>query len=401
MSFVRRALRRGAASGGAVLASVLLAGCAGDYPQTTFRPVTDFARQTDALFHYIFWLTVGILVIVEVVLFYVIVRYRDRPGAEAKQIHGNNKLEVAWTIAPAIIVVLIIVPTVRTIFRSYELPPKGALTVEAIGHQWWWEFKYPQYGPNARTSNQLYLPVGRPVEIVTSSADVIHSWWVPRLSGKRDAFPIPALPPGATPPTRYHHLVFTVDSPGVYWGQCAEYCGAGHALMQMRVVAVSQDSFATMVHDFVNGTPAQPAGAAPATTTAMASVAPLPAGQAKADSAKAAAPARPGAPPEGTEARKGYDIFMTHACVACHRIAGTPAIGRIGPDLTLVGLRWAIGAGTLKNSPADIEKWVTDPGAVKQGAKMPGVKVPGGGIPPTGLTPTQVAAVAAYLSSLK
>jgi cytochrome c oxidase subunit II len=390
-----RALKHGVALAGLALA-MLVTGCAGDYPQTTFRPVTDFGREIHGLFTEIFWWTMAVLAVVEFGLLFIIIKFRDRPGApEPKQIHGNNTLELLWTLIPAIIVAFIVVPTVRTIFQTYRNPPNGALIVEAIGHQWWWEFQFPQYGPNARTSNQLYLPVGRPIEIRTSSADVIHSFWVPRIGGKRDNFPVPALPDGAAPRERFHHIVFTLDQPGDYSGQCAEYCGLGHALMRMRIVAVPAAQFDAFL-DKIQGKPAPSAGAT--AQPVAAGIAPVAAATAQADTAPAGPP---GAPPAGTIQRQGFDIFTTHACVACHRIAGTPAVGRIGPDLTLLGDRWAIGAGTLPNTLQNVERWITDPGAVKEGAKMPGVKVPGGGIPPTGLTPDQVAAVAAYLESLK
>ncbi len=402
MSSPRRALRRGLVLGAVGLVGLLAACSASAHPQTIFDPVTDYGRTLDELFHSIFWWTIWILVVVELGIVWLVIRFRDRPGAEdPKQIHGNNKLELIWTLVPAVIVVAITVPSVKTIFQTYQKAPQGALIVEAIGHQWWWEFRYPQYD-GARTSNQLYLPVGRPVEMKLSSVDVIHSWWVPRLGGKRDNFPIPAIPSGAKEPTRYHRLLFTVEEPGEYSGQCAEYCGTSHALMRMRVMAVQPDEFAKVIAQFQGKAPAPAGVQTAATQTQAASVVALgSAGGQDSAQAQPAAPPKPGAPPEGTLERQGYDVFTTHACVACHRIAGTSAVGQIGPDLTKVGARWAIGAGTLDNTQQNIQTWIHNPQAVKPGALMPGTKTSGGGLPPTGLTDEQVRQVAAYLSSLK
>ncbi len=411
MSCLRRALRHAFAVAAAGTLTLLAVACGPDlYPQTIFHPVTDYGRQLNDLFADVFWWTIWILILVELGLVYILFRFRDREGApEPKRIYGNNKLELLWTVIPAVIVVAITVPSVRTIFHTYQKAPQDALVVQAIGHQWWWEFKYPQYGPTARTSNQLYLPVGRPVEVVLTSVDVIHSWWVPRLGGKRDNFPIPAQPEGATEPTRYHRLLFTPEETGEYSGQCAEYCGEEHALMRMRVVVVEPQAFQEFITQVSTGQAPTAAGPAPVQAgvlpAAGAGAAPSGQGPAQPDTAaaaaQAAAPARPGAPQEGTPERQGYDVFMSHACVACHRIAGTSAPGLIGPDLTKIGARWAIGAGTLPNTPDNITRWIMNPQAIKPGAMMPGANVPGGGIPATGLTEEQARQIAAYLSSLK
>src|SRR5262245_53186868 len=156
-----------------VFSLVLLAACGGPYPQSTLAPVSDFGHDVDKLFTGIFWWAVGVFIVVEGLLLYSIVRFRHREGGPApKQHEGHTALEIAWTLAPALILVFIAVPTVRTIFKTAGTPPPGALRVEVIGHQWWWEYRYPDLG--IVTANELHLPVGKPVAVDITSADVIH-----------------------------------------------------------------------------------------------------------------------------------------------------------------------------------------------------------------------------------
>src|SRR5688572_25237444 len=197
-----------------------LASCAQEYPNTTFEHTTEFNTAIDALWdELLFWGTI-VFVIVEAILIYTIVRFRRRPESpEPEHVHGNTKLEIAWTIAPALILVLIAVPTVRTIFRTQAKAVPNALQVEVIGHQWWWEFRYPQLG--IVTANDLYLPIGRTVNFSLKTADVLHSFWIPRLGGKRDLIA-----------NHTNFLWFTVDSAmgsSALNGACTEYCGASHA----------------------------------------------------------------------------------------------------------------------------------------------------------------------------
>jgi cytochrome c oxidase subunit 2 len=309
----------------------LASACAGEYPQTTFSPATELATQIDDVFMISFWWTMLILGVVVAVLGYILVRFRARPGVEPRKIYGNNLAEILWTSGPAIIVVLILVPTVRTIFFTYRDAPEDALVVEAIGHQWWWEFRYPELG--ITTANQMHLPVGRTVDIHLSSADVIHNFWVPRLSGKRYNYPIPALPEGAPEPKNHNRLVFTIEEPGEYSGQCAEFCGISHALMQMMVVAETEADFEAWAARMK-----EPENAVPA---------------------------------EGTLEAHGYNTFMTGGCMACHSIAGTTAtFGTIGPDLTGIGARWKIGAGAAENSSEHLARWIQDSESFKPGSKM-------------------------------
>jgi cytochrome c oxidase subunit II len=202
----------------AVFGSALAAACTGgtEFVQTTFHPVSEYGAMQNAVFHNTFWWTMGILALVLILVVYVVVRFRDRPGAaDPPQIHGNTKLEIIWTIIPAIIVVFIGVPTVQTIFATQQRPSDDALTIEVVGRQWWWEFNYPEQG--VRTANLLYLPVGREIHLRMHSADVIHSFWIPRIGGKRDVVPLARAVEGQEP--RYNHIVFTVDEAGTYPGQ--------------------------------------------------------------------------------------------------------------------------------------------------------------------------------------
>src|SRR5690606_8907327 len=251
----RKALRTAAL---AALA-VVWVGCApANYPQSIFDPVTDFGTRINSLFASISWWTMLVLVVVECALIYILIRYRDRPGAEPRKIYGNNLAEIAWTLGPAIIVVFILVPTVRTIFYTYEPPEGDPLVVEAIGHQWWWEFRYPELG--VTTANQMHLPVDRPVEVRLSSADVIHNFWVPQLGGKRYNYPKPAMAPGEAEGKNYNVLYFTVDTPGEYLGQCAEFCGTSHAIMRMKVVAQEPEEFDAWVAAMKDTSRGLPAG---------------------------------------------------------------------------------------------------------------------------------------------
>src|SRR5436190_16674385 len=191
---------------------LLLTGCSGPFPQSVFAPRSDFSTDLDGLYKNIFWWAVAVFVVVETLLLVAIARFRARPGRPApKPVHGHTALEIGWTLAPALILVFIAVPTMREIFATAGQAPATALKVEVIGHQWWWEYRYPDL--HIVTANELSLPVGRPVQVSITSADVIHSFWAPALGGKRDATP-----------GYVTRIAFRPDSVGVYSGQCAEFC---------------------------------------------------------------------------------------------------------------------------------------------------------------------------------
>lgn len=323
-----------------------VAACGGaEFPQSSLHPVSDAATSIDDLYRGIFWWAVFVFVVVETLLVVAIFRFRDRPGREEpKHVHGNTLVEIAWTLAPAVILVFIAVPTIQTIFEVDGAAPDDALQVEVTGRQWWWEIRYPELG--IVTANELHVPRGRPVQLTLTSADVIHSFWVPRLHGKRD------LNPGRT--TR---LAFTADSAGYYYGQCAEYCGESHANMRLRLVVDTPGDWDAWVSQ--HQTP--PAVDADTTDSLV---------------------------------QAGLAAFMrvrdpaSNSCFACHAIQGVAA-GVLGPNLTYVGSRTTVGAGLLPNDSAGLAAWLRDPPGVKPGNKMPDVN----------LTDDEIAALVAYLRS--
>jgi len=445
----------------ALLTPVLLlalSGC-GDsaiYPQTTYQPVTEFGRLLNHLFMNTFWWTMGILVIVEAILIWVVIRYRERPGSpEPKHIHGHTGIEIAWTLIPAVIVLFILVPTVRGIFATQAHPPKDALVVEVIGHQWWWEFRYPELG--VVTANELVLPTGRDIDLQLHSADVIHSYWVPRVGGKRDVNPQPATVKAER--ARINHIQFNIEKAGYYAGQCAEFCGASHGLMRTAIVAMAPAEFAGWSSSMGGGMPKvqmpeQPMhGPATAEKVATAGEAGTKEGGSlgapsdtltTADTMKATPPAAVAAPPVTTQApqvnamsptgapapgrgvpqatgpiplgseqraamlpgqpsleEQGKQLFTTRVCVACHTIKGTTAMGTIGPNLTRFGARRGVGALAAKATQENVERWIHRPKDIKPGALMPGAEEGAGGMPATGLNAQEIKAIAAYLKSLK
>lgn len=282
------------------------------------------------------WLVIGIcagiLLVVGGILVFSIVRFRARPGRkgqeepEPPQVYGSARIETAWTLIPIIIVVILFLATARSILEvQMEEPPPGWLQVEAIGHQWWWEFRYPELG--VVTANELHIPVSdaersRPTFIRLESADVIHSFWVPQLNGKQDVIP------GKRNGLWYNPLV-----PGTYVGQCAEYCGTQHAGMLLTVVVHPEGEFERWV-----------------------------AGQ-----------RRPAVQDPSVAA--GRAIFQETACINCHSIDGTAADGTFGPDLTHLMSRRTIAAGVAPNDRENLRRWITDPDDIKPGALMPAMKL--------------------------
>jgi cytochrome c oxidase subunit II len=402
-----------------LLTTLALAACeaGGGYPQTTFRPVSEFGDKLNEVFYITFNWTMAILVLVMALILYATFRFRERPDApHPEQIHGNTLMEIGWTIAPAIIVVLIGIPTVRTIFETQRRPPDDALVVEVIGHQFWWEFRYPELG--IVTANQMWIPTGRDISLQMHSADVIHSFWIPRIGGKRDVIPLPRRREGE-PAAHKNYLLFNVREPGHYLGQCAEFCGESHAIMRMTVMAVEPtdfDSWAARMRGTaaVAGAVAAAGGQQPGTDTAM--VGQAADGQVPATTAEPAPQAQrigqmplptgvgnPFAPPldEVALQQEGQRIFLGAACVACHAVSGTTAVGVLGPALTQYGQRPWVGAGAAENNIDNVAQWIRDPQSLKPGTLMPGSFRGGGGMPPTGLSDAEVRAVAAYLLSLK
>jgi cytochrome c oxidase subunit 2 len=398
---------------GALGLVLLLSGCGVEYLQSTIDPVTDYGEVSQNLYVQVFWWTMIILAVVWALMAYILIRFREKPGqGEPKQIHGHMGLEIAWTIAPAIIVVAIVIPTIQGVFQVQRPPEGDALVVEVTGKRYWWSFHYPELG--VTTANELHLPVGRPVSLRLESGDVIHSFWVPQLGGKRDVNPVIRVPEGEEAKRNWMH--FTIKEEGVFWGQCAEFCGEAHSLMGIRVVAQSEADFQQWVTDWQTPAPtanrpevvaeaAPPSGAAAglpgasALAAVGASPSPTPLDQDRAQDPSSGLPAT-----EDPLIAAGREAFFTR-CIQCHAIQGTPAPGIIGPNLTRLGRRTTIAAGMLENTEENLIHWIRDPGSVKPGAQMPGVaegvSYEGLTFPPTGLTEEQIEAVAAYLSSMR
>ncbi|HJQ12216.1 MAG TPA: cytochrome c oxidase subunit II [Gemmatimonadaceae bacterium] len=224
----------------ALVAALALAAasCEKAHPNSTLVPHSDLGREIDFLWDRMLLLGTIVFILVEGALLYVVWRYRGRENQPTPpQTHGNVKLEIAWTLIPAVVLVFIAVPTVKTIFITQAQAAPGSLNIDVTGHQWWWEFRYPEYG--VTTANEIYLPVGRTVNFRLRSADVIHSFWTPELGGKRDVVT-----------NRTNYMWYTPDTTvaGDVWnGFCVEYCGASHANMRFRVFTVSQQDFDSWV----------------------------------------------------------------------------------------------------------------------------------------------------------
>ncbi|MFL5639327.1 MAG: cytochrome c oxidase subunit II [Gemmatimonadaceae bacterium] len=231
-------LRRLASYALVALLAVAAVSCNEAHPNTTLVPHSDLGREIDYLWDRLLLLGTIVFILVEAVLVYVVFKYRRRENQPTPpQTHGSTNLEIAWTLIPAVILVFIAVPTVRTIFVTQAAAAPGSLNIDVTGHQWWWEFRYPEYG--VTTANEIYIPVGRTVNFRLRSADVIHSFWTPQLGGKRDVIT-----------NRTNYLWFTPDSStasSVWNGFCVEYCGASHANMRFRVFTVTPQQFESWV----------------------------------------------------------------------------------------------------------------------------------------------------------
>jgi cytochrome c oxidase subunit 2 len=330
----------------ALLLPVLAVGCGGEFPQSTLHPTSDFGYEVDSLFRVIVWWAAVVFVVVEAGLFYIIFKFRERPGSpEPRRIHGSTLLEVAWTLAPALVLVFIAVPTIRTIMDVSGRAPDDALVIDVIGHQWWWEYRYSDF--NLTTANEVHVPQGRPVQFRMTSADVIHSFWVPKIGGKRDVMP-----------GRTTYIAFTPDSTGTFYGQCAEFCGTSHAKMGLRLIVDSPTDFEDWVRR--EQTP------------------PLPAESLDAD------------------AQRGLAAFTAvrdpgnHSCLACHVVEGV-TYGVLGPNLTHMGSRGTIAGGALPMTAEGLAEWLRDPLRIKPGSLMPDID----------LTEEEISALVAYLSALR
>jgi len=296
-----------------------------------FAPVSTPAFAIRELSFLVLVIATFIFIVVAGLTVYAIIRFRRRPGDDGReppQVYGSTQIELAWTVVPFLIVVVLFLTTTRYIFAiEGRSAPPDALEVTVVGNQWWWEIRYPGLG--IVTANELHVPVSepahpRPTFITLQSADVIHSFWIPQLAGKTDVIP------GKT-----NRTWIDPRTPGTYVGQCAEFCGVQHAGMLLTVTVHSKEEFARWVA-------AQQAVAA-----------------------------------DVPEVRAGRDVFTSVACINCHTVRGTPANGVFGPDLTHLMSRATLGAGVAPNTPENLRAWLKDPASLKPGALMPAMKVSG------------------------
>jgi cytochrome c oxidase subunit 2 len=310
----------------------LLSGCGGEPVQSTLHP----AGPAAADIAWLWWVMCGAFtaVFVLVLVLLVIAIFRSSGGSSPATAGSDSPSEAVERMSPPLgrtgfivaggvaLPLAVLTPLFLASLHTSasQRPPQEALTVRVVGHMWWWEVRYPEHG--IITANEIHIPVGRPVRLELTSADVIHSFWAPNLNGKRDM--IPGL-----------ETVFEIqaDAPGTYRGQCAEYCGVQHAKMAFLVIALPPDEFRAWL----------------AERTA------------------------PGPEPDTEQQQRGLRVFTSAGCIQCHAMDGAPPQGRskVGPDLTHLGSRRTIGAALLPNTRGNLAGWIADPQALKPGVKMP------------------------------
>jgi cytochrome c oxidase subunit 2 len=294
-----------------------------------FSPASTPAKSIADLSVFVLVITGIIFFVVFTLLVYSVVRFRGRAadgGREPAQVYGSMQVELAWTIIPILIVVVLFLATARVIHAVQDAPePAGALDVIAIGHQYWWEFRYPKLG--IVTANELHIPISdpghpTPTFLQLLSVDTDHSFWVPELAGKTDLIP-----------NHPNRLWMDPQRTGVFFGQCAQYCGTQHAKMLLRVSVDGPEDFTNWMH----------------------------------------AQQKPAAEDAGAIA--GRRVFEQNACMNCHTVKGTSANGRFGPDLTHLMSRVTIAAGAAENTRDNLRLWIQNPSAIKPGSLMPAMKL--------------------------
>ena len=316
-------------------------------PTSIFSPDGTPAHSVFGLSLLVLSVTLSIFLLVGGLLLYALIRFRHRPtdkhaAQEPAQIYGSNQIELSWTVVPILIVLMLFLATARVIYTTeHAQKPDDALDVTVIGHQFWWEYQYPKYG--VVTANELHIPVSdkqhpTPTYLTMSSADTNHSFWIPRLAGKMDVIP-----------NRINTMWIDPSTPGLYLGQCAQFCGAQHAKMLLRVYADTPDQFEAWI-----------------------------AGQKKTSE-------------QDASVGGGQTVFLHNACINCHTVAGTIADGRFGPNLTHIGSRQTFLSGSMPNTPANLRAFIADPTIFKPGVLMP----------PMHLNDQDLDAVTAYLTTLK
>jgi cytochrome c oxidase subunit 2 len=354
-----------------LLGLLFLSGCLKvDQNQSALDPKGPVASQQADAFYVTLYLTTFLWIVVGGAMLYAVWKYRlkktDDPNELPKQSHGHPVIEVGLILFSAACLVVVAVPTIEGILMTKSLPEEyqeGAITVDVTGYQWWWAFDYPEEG--VTTANELVIPVGKAVKLNLRSADVIHSFWLPKLAGKVD------LMPG-----QENFMWIQADEPGMYWGQCAEFCGDAHAYMLFRCRAVPEEEYREWVANLKEG----PEVAVDA----------------------------PEMPPEYSEqVVHGKEVFMKN-CYSCHMVGGKGGVN--GPNLTNFAGRSTIAAGWMDNTEENLFRWIKEPHKIKPGNYMwQGVpmKSPGGGmivmdgLDKADLSDDEIHAVVAYLQTLK
>ena len=328
----------------AVTSLVLLAACS-DTKQNVLDPQGQVARDEDRLWDIVFPIAGFFFFLVMILSLLIIMRFRDRgDGRAPKQVHGNTLLEAGWTAVPAAILLVVGILTVATVIDiNKKAVGDDVLEVTVTGHQWWWEYEYPDR--KLTTANELHIPVGTKVNLTLESDDVIHSFWPPKLAGKVDVVP-----------GRKNHMVIEADEPGLFYGACTEYCGLSHANMRIRVVAQEKDDFEQWVNDQLQ----------PAPTAAA-----------------------------GTPAGDGAALFRAKGCSGCHTVKGF-AVGKVGPDLTHFESRKTFAGAIFDNNDENLRRWLLDP--PKEKPMDPGNNL---GMPNLNLTDDEITQLIAYLNTLK
>ncbi len=291
-----------------------------------------------------FGLAAAVTIVVLVILSFAVHRGQQRQrGVDPGRVNGATLVWGGGVIVPVMVIFYLVVYTVRVGADVYSPPDTNPdhLVIEVVGHKFWWEVRYPQH--RITTANEIYIPAGQTVRVLVTSPDVIHSFWVPQLHGKIDMIP-----------GRINNIWLRADEPGLFRGQCAEYCGSGHALMAFWVEAMPEDKFAAWV-----------------------------------DRRRAPAPE-----PPHPEIARGREVFLQAGCHECHATRGAPLpprLGQVGPDLSDFGRRRTIAAGTLPNNRGNLGGWILDPQRIKPGSRMPG----------TALAGDDLQALLTYLQSLR
>lgn len=343
---VAGSVRRSALHWASALLFLCCFACAGQGPNlSVFSSLSTPAHSITRLGYFVIGITAAIAVAVYALLIYAIVRYRARPAdadIEPPQVFGSTEIELSWTIIPVLIIIMLFLTTAGVIFALQDAPqPPNALNVVVVGHQFWWEYRYPQLG--VVTANELHIPVSdpahpRPTFMKLASADVNHSFWIPQLAGKTDLLP-----------NRVNELWMDPHTAGLFEGQCSMLCGVQHAKMLLVVHVDKPEDFDAWVRQ-----QQQPAV-------------------------------------QAAQVAAGRQVFESVSCINCHTIRGTVANGRFGPDLTHLMSRGTIASGAVENTPENLKRWVADPDVFKPGSLMPSMH----------LTEQQLDQLTAYLTTLK